>query len=145
MERFYSVSSGGSGSGSTGDQTNQNTDQQQQDNQQTQQPQQPQQGQQYGYQFNWVQNGQTMGGYWQWDITTGTGSGSDNYGSFNLVWGTDSNGNTIATLTYADGTVRQWNFGSGWSWTSGASFSGSVNIDGSSYQGKSFHHLYTLS
>ena len=140
MKGYDSVSSGSSGSGSSGDQTHQNTDQHQQDNQQTQQPQQ---GQQYGYQFNWVQNGQTMGGSWQWDISTGTGSGSDNYGTFNLVWGTDSNGNTIATLTYADGTVRQWNFGSGWNWTSGASFSGSVNIDGLSYQGESLHHPYT--
>ena len=135
MNQYHSVSSGSSGSGSTGDQTQQNNDQQHQENQQ--QTQQPQQGQQYGYQFNWVQNGQTMMGSWQWDVTTGTGSGSDSFGSFNLVWSSDANGNTIATLTYADGTVRQWNFGSGWSWTSGASFSGSVNIDGSSFQGKS--------
>ena len=72
---------------------------------------------------------------WEWDPLTGQGSGSEYSDSYSIQISTDSNGNTIATLTSQSGAVSVWNFGSNWSWNSYSS--ASIMMNGAVQQGES--------
>ena len=108
------------------------------------QQQTQQSSQRNAYRFEWGQDGQVEWAVWEWDPVTGQGSGSEYSDSYSIQISTDSNGNTIATLTSQSGAVSVWNFGNNWSWNSYSN--ASIMMNGTVQQGKSkiFHEQFQI-